>query len=192
MNLISHNHNYKIITWAVLGGTVVALSAEIVLNFLGIGMGLSSFRVKPDTLTKISTCSIIWLTISGCTSMLLGGWVAGKISCCFQYKNRIMHGLLAWGLATLITVFVTATAAGTIVGGFTNVVSGSVNNITLSADNATGNVEINSNQDAEDFSELSMAMSIAFLLSAIASMGGAAFARPEGTTEGFSDENPHL
>jgi hypothetical protein len=111
---------------AVLAGVIIGLSVEVLLNFLGVGLGLYSFNMTAISLEQMGWGALGWLAITGILAMFLGGWVMGKFCSGYSIINAIYHGLLAWGLATLITVGTTTTAAGSIIGGPIGVVSSSL------------------------------------------------------------------
>src|SRR3712207_3353091 len=68
---------------AIIAGMVAALVAQLLINLLGIGIGLSSVSVtnSADNLDA-STFSIgaaIWWTLSGIIASFFGGVVAGRL-----------------------------------------------------------------------------------------------------------------
>jgi hypothetical protein len=118
---LHHSPDYALasrVSWnAILAGVVIGLIIEALLNLLGLGLGFTAFSADSDTLAKIGTNSMIWLAISGIIAMLGGGWVAGwfaNTSCRF---NGALHGLITWGLVTLLTFMLMASAAGALIGG---------------------------------------------------------------------------
>lgn len=192
---MSHNTPFKIVTWSIIAGTAIALSAEVTLNFLGIGLGLTSVDMTASSLFKTGMGSIIWLSVSGIITMLLGGWIAGKVANHLCAKTRMLHGILAWSFATLITVMVSTSAAGVMIGGSTNVIKSSINSVgrqsiaataeyagaSDSPNTPTENTVSNKTSD-EATNNLGMAaisMFIAFVLSAFASALGAWWAEPK-------------
>ncbi len=111
------------VSWsAILAGVVLGLILEALLNLLGLGLGFTAFSADSDTLAKIRTGSMIWLAISGIIALLAGGWAAGwfaNTSCRF---NGALHGLITWGLATLLTFMLMANTAGALIGGTASLV----------------------------------------------------------------------
>ncbi len=194
MNTSIGTNNSGIAIWAILAGALVALSVEVTLNFLGIGLGLASIDMSAESLFKAGIGSIIWLSLTGIISMALGGWIAGKLTHCPCPKARALHGLLAWSLATLITVLVTTTAAGTMIGGPANIVKSSISSVgqkSISATNQYANSSATettsdkntvsnktANEATDNLGKASIAIFFAFLLSAITGMLSARYATP--------------
>ena len=115
------------ISWgAVLAGVVVALVTQLLLNMLGISIGLASFNPQtgdnPDP-TTFSIAAGIWWTISGIIASFAGGVAAGRLAGRPKESTAGWHGLIAWALTTLLIVYVLTAAAGTVIGGAYNVVS---------------------------------------------------------------------
>ena len=68
---------------AILAGVVAALVAQLLINLLGIGVGLSAVNVantadNPDAST-FSIGAGIWWTLSGIIASFFGGVVAGRL-----------------------------------------------------------------------------------------------------------------
>jgi len=111
------------ICWgAILAGVIITLAGESLLNLLGLGLGLTSFTVDMDVISNIGMGAVIWLILSGALCMFLGGWVAGRLVNSHFYVEGILHGLVAWGLATLLTFLLMATTAGALISGATSVI----------------------------------------------------------------------
>ena len=72
------------IAWgAVLAGVVVALVTQLLLNMLGLGIGIAT--LDPGTgdnpsATSLSIGAGIWWTLSGILASLAGGYAAGRLS----------------------------------------------------------------------------------------------------------------
>lgn len=129
-NDISNNHNHfhtnfpKIAWNAITVGVMISFAYEILLNFLGVGLGLTTFSGTTKMLT-IGIGAIIWIAISGILSMGVGGWFTGKLSntsCRFQL---ITNGLITWSIATIITIIISTTASSVFVGGVINIIKSS-------------------------------------------------------------------
>jgi hypothetical protein len=116
------------ISWgAIIAGVVIALAFEALLNLLGLGFGFNAFTVDANVITNIGIGSIVWLVISGVLSMFVGGWVAGRMTDLDLPLDGALHGLVAWGLATLLTFSFIATTAGALVSGMANIVGQGIN-----------------------------------------------------------------
>jgi hypothetical protein len=116
------------ISWgAVLAGVVIALTAQLLLNLLGVGIGLatvdpSAAANNPDPKT-FSIGVGIWWAVSGIIAALIGGYAAGRLSGTPKESTTGWHGLIAWAGATLVVFYLLSTALGAVVGGAYNAVS---------------------------------------------------------------------
>ena len=114
----------KRISWgAIFAGAVVAVVVGLMLNLLGLGIGLSTFDFGPsDTAKGFGIAQAVWFTISSLLSLFAGGWVAGHLAGIPRKIDGMLHGLVAWGLTTLLTVYLVSSGVGAILGGVTSVV----------------------------------------------------------------------
>lgn len=101
------------ISWgAIIAGTFTALSIQLVLSLLGIGIGL--ITLDPQTGdnpsgSAIGTGAIIWWTLTSLVSLFLGGMIAGRTAGTF---NGSLHGFVTWATVTVATVLLLSTALG--------------------------------------------------------------------------------
>ncbi len=106
---------------AIIAGVVAALVAQLLINLLGIGVGLSAVTVaggadNPDTST-FSIGAGIWWTLSGIIASFFGGVVAGRLCGAAQTNTARWHGLVTWCATTLVIFYLLTTVLGSIVGG---------------------------------------------------------------------------
>ena len=121
---------FERISWsAVFAGLILALMIQLLLSLLGTGIGLSTVdpatRETPGTET-LSIAAGIWWTISSLIALFIGGWAAAHLAGIPHRTEGIIHGLLTWGLATLLLVSLIGTAVGTLIGGAFNVLDTNV------------------------------------------------------------------
>jgi hypothetical protein len=118
------------ISWgAVLAGVVVALVTQLLLNMLGLGIGIATLDPGTGDNPSASTLSIgagIWWTLSGIIAALAGGYAAGRLSGRPKEATAAWHGLTAWALATLVIFYLLSSAVGGVLGGVYNTVSGAL------------------------------------------------------------------
>src|SRR5690554_197854 len=113
------------ISWgAVLAGTVVAIMVMMLINLLTLGFGLRSIdpATEAQPFAGLGTGTTIGMIIANVLALFLGGWVAGRLAGEVRGLEGAMHGLLTWGLVTLISVWLLTTAVGRMVGGVASVV----------------------------------------------------------------------
>jgi hypothetical protein len=103
---------------AIFAGVVMVIVTQLTLALLGGGIGLSA--VDPGEggeLKAIGIGAIAWWIISGLVAFYFGGWTAGRMAGIPRTIDGVMHGLLTWGVTTLITLFFLTSAIGAIIGG---------------------------------------------------------------------------
>ncbi len=103
---------------AVIAGTVIAVVAQVVLSLIGTGIGLSTidpmrYNGSPDA-SAFGMGVAIWWAVSSIVSLFAGGWVAGHLAGFPKKSDGALHGLLAWGLATILTAYLLASAIGSV------------------------------------------------------------------------------
>ncbi len=108
------------INWgAVFAGAALALSAQLILNMLGLALGLASFSLtdtnNPDAQT-FSTTAAAWWAISGIIAAFAGGVAAGRLSGSPKHTTAGWHGLTSWAFTTLAVFYLISSTAGAIVG----------------------------------------------------------------------------
>jgi hypothetical protein len=108
---------YPHASWGgIFAGLVLVLAWQILLNLLGLGVGLSALKTaatdgKPSEGLTLATV-IGWVVVSWFT-LAAGGYVASRLSGSFREQDGALHGLAVWALALLISVVVFTAAAGT-------------------------------------------------------------------------------
>jgi hypothetical protein len=108
------------INWgAVFAGAALALSAQLILNMLGLALGLSAFSLtdtnNPDAET-FSASAAAWWAISGIIASFLGGVAAGRLSGSPKHTTAGWHGLTSWAFTTLAIFYLIGSTAGAVVG----------------------------------------------------------------------------
>ena len=118
--------HFRKVSWgAVFAGMVIAVVVQLVLSLLGAGIGLSTIDPLRYNTPDASTFGMgagIWWVISSVVALFAGGWVAGHLSGSPDKTDAVLHGLLTWGLATIVTVYLLASILGSVVRGGASVV----------------------------------------------------------------------
>ena len=123
-----YDASVRLVSWgSVLAGTLVALMVLLLLNLLFIGIGIQSIdpATEQDPLAGLATGSLVVLIVTNVLALFAGGWVAGRLAGTPRALRRfegMMHGILTWGLLTLISFFLLSTAVGQLVSGVTSAV----------------------------------------------------------------------
>lgn len=110
----------KRISWgSVFAGVLIAIVTQIALSLLGIGIGLSTVDPKTEAnpTAGLGMGTAIWYIITSLLALFAGGWIAGRLAPTRRLFDGIIHGILAWSLVTLITLYFLTTTIGSILGG---------------------------------------------------------------------------
>jgi len=108
------------ISWgSILAGVAVALSLQLLLNLLGIGIGASTINPgQGDTPgSGLAIGAGIWFAISALISLFCGGWAAGRLAGDPARKDGMLHGFTTWSLTTILTLVMLTSAVGGLIGG---------------------------------------------------------------------------
>ena len=111
------------ISWgAVLAGVVIALVAQLILNMIGLGVGASTLDPgagadQNPSASGMTLGAALWWMVSGIIAALAGGFAAGRLSGQPKESSAAWHGLISWGLTTLVVFWLLTTAVGAVVGG---------------------------------------------------------------------------
>src|SRR3954462_8447365 len=115
------------VSWgAVFSGALIALVLQIILNMVGVGVGLSTIDVAKGDAPSAGSLSIgagIWWVVSGIVAAAIGGYIAGRLSGKASDSTTAYHGLIAWAVSTLIVVYLLSSAASGLIGGAVNAAS---------------------------------------------------------------------
>jgi hypothetical protein len=114
-------HTHRRISWAaIFAGVILAVVLQLLLSTLGAGIGLGTVNVNAGTTPDSGSIGIgagVWWIISSCIALLFGGYAAGWLAGIEIRFDGIMHGLVTWGLATLLTIYLLTSAVGGVIGG---------------------------------------------------------------------------
>lgn len=116
---------WRRVSWgAVVAGTVVAIMVMMLINLLMMGIGLQAIdpAAGGQPLAGLATGAVIGVIVSNLIALFLGGWVAGRAAGPTRGFDGALHGLLVWGLLTLLSFWVLSSAAGRVIGGVTSAV----------------------------------------------------------------------
>jgi len=109
------------VSWgAVFSGAIIALVMQMILNMLGVGVGLSTIDVAKGDAPSASSLSIgagIWWVVSGIVAAAVGGYIAGRLSGKPSQSTTAYHGLIAWAVSTVTVVYLLSSAASGLIGG---------------------------------------------------------------------------
>lgn len=109
------------VAWgAVFAGAVIGLVMQIILNMVGLGVGLSTMDIAQGDAPSAGSMSAgagIWFVVSGIVAAALGGYIAGRLSGKASHSTTAYHGLISWAVSTLTVVYLLSSAASGMIGG---------------------------------------------------------------------------
>lgn len=93
------------VSWgAIIGGSLIALAAYVILGlfFAGVGLSLTEAGVRTGTATTIA---VIANVISMVVALFIGGWVTTQLTAGETRQEAWIHGVLTWGVVTAAAIF---------------------------------------------------------------------------------------
>jgi hypothetical protein len=137
------------ISWpAIFGGAIVAASTTLVLVLVGSGLGFALVSPWPNggaSATAFTVVAGIWLIVIQWLSAGLGGYITGRLRTKWVrihthevFFRDTAHGLLAWGLATVVGAMLVASAGSSAIGTGTRAAASVTAGIAQGAGSAAG------------------------------------------------------
>jgi len=118
------------VSWgAIFAGAVTALVTQVIVNLVGVGVGLASVGTTAADNPSASAVSMgagVWFVASGLVASLAGGLIAGRLSGKTLPGAAALHGLVSWAVTTLVVLYLLTSAASGLVGGTLGTVSGAL------------------------------------------------------------------
>ena len=108
------------ISWgSVFAGLIVAIMISLVLALLGMAIGLGTVNPAQEAnpFSGLGLGAAIWWVASSLIALFFGGWVAARMAGVPRGFDGAVHGVLTWGLVTLVTFYFLGSALGRIIGG---------------------------------------------------------------------------
>ena len=119
--MLDRQHTHRRISWsAIFGGVVLVVAIQILLSLLGAGIGLQTVNVNAGSTPDASSFGIgagLWWVLSGCIALFAGGYAAAWLAGNEIRFDGMLHGLVTWGIATIVTIYLLTSAIGGIIGG---------------------------------------------------------------------------
>ncbi len=110
---------------AVFAGVVFAMVVHLLLTLLGAGIGLSTVdppaQGETPSAAAFGTGAGMWWTVSSLIALFIGGWAAGRLAGVPRKSDAALHGLLTWGVSTLLLLYFVSSTIGPVLGGVFNV-----------------------------------------------------------------------
>ena len=135
---------HKRVSWpAIFAGVVLAITVQLLLSMLGLGVGLGMVNTNVGNTPDVSSFGIgtgLWWLVSNLIALAVGGFVAAKMAGATQRGDGLLHGLVTWAIATLFTFYLLSTAVGGLIGGAYSVVGSTLSAAGSSVKAAAGPV----------------------------------------------------
>jgi ElaB/YqjD/DUF883 family membrane-anchored ribosome-binding protein len=154
---------YKKLSWgAILAGVLISLVSMLVLNLLGIGIGLASINpvAEQNAMSGIGTGAIIWWIISNLISIFAGAFIAARVAGIPLGSISIIHGVLSWCAFTLILFWLLTTTVGSIISGVGSVISQTLSTVGSGVEAIIDNPGNNQNQNMNQNQNLQSSISV--------------------------------
>ena len=114
-------HTHRRISWAaVFGGVILVVAVQLLLTLLGAGIGFGTVNVSAGTTPDASSIGIgagVWWIVSSIIALAFGGYVSAWLAGIELRWDGLLHGLITWSIATLLTIYLLTSAVGGIIGG---------------------------------------------------------------------------
>ena len=115
------SHLHRRISWAaIFGGVILVVAIQLLLSLLGAGIGLGTVNTSAASTPNAGSLGIgagIWWVVSSCIALFAGGYIAAWLAGIEIRFDGMLHGLVTWGIATLLTFWLLTSAIGGIIGG---------------------------------------------------------------------------
>lgn len=104
------------VSWgAIFAGFVVAVAVQAVWTALGLAIGLNVLPGASVQTTGIAAG--IWMICTAIISLFIGGLVTGRELGPVDRRHGAFHGIVLWGLSTLLVVWLMMRGLGAVTGG---------------------------------------------------------------------------
>ncbi|HYD99290.1 MAG TPA: PhnA-like protein [Alphaproteobacteria bacterium] len=109
------------IAWgAIFAGVVVMLALQILLNMLGLGVGIATLDPAAGdspSAASLGTGAGIWWVASNLVAVAVGGYAASRLAGAHRSRDGLWHGLVAWCVNLLISAYLVTTVLSGLIGG---------------------------------------------------------------------------
>jgi hypothetical protein len=117
------------VSWtAIVAGAIGAATVSMLLILLGSGLGMAAATWAHDGMTASTAgiVTIIWMTVVQFLASMTAGYLAGRLRskrvstrAREVYFRDTAHGILAWAIATFLTISILSTAVSSVLRGIT-------------------------------------------------------------------------
>lgn len=97
---------------AIFAGTIIGLATFVLLSLLGLWWGFAA--LEPTDASPVGAVPSVapwWIVISQILALFAGGYAAGRLAGALHKIGSLLHGASVWALATLVAVWLGASAS---------------------------------------------------------------------------------
>lgn len=103
---------------AVFAGAAVAVALWVLLQIIGMGVGLTAIRLdESGSVRSVGIGTTVSSMLAPLIAMFVGGIVGSRMAITFDAKNGAAHGFVIWSIASLAGVLAVATLIAALAGG---------------------------------------------------------------------------
>jgi hypothetical protein len=116
------------VAWsAIFAGAFVVIATELLLGMLGAGVGLGLVQPRgPPSAGNLSLAAGLWWLVSTIIAFAFGSYVAARLAGVARRYDGMLHGLVIWGVAVLVTFYLLTSAFGTAVSGAFSIIGSTI------------------------------------------------------------------
>ena len=126
--------NVRRISWgAIIAGTILVLTIQVMLGLLGLGIGLASIDPASNDTPSVSTLastSGIWAIVTVLIATFVGAWVAARLAGSPNNTDGLLHGIVTWALSSLVAVWLLTSGASAVISGAFGALGSSIQGVT--------------------------------------------------------------
>jgi hypothetical protein len=102
--LIDGDRRQPRLRWsAVFAGTVCGVGFWMLLQLLGLGIGLAAVDAgDAESLRGVGVGTTVWSLVSPLIAMFFGGVLAGKLAQTYDRNVAAVHGLVMWAITSIV------------------------------------------------------------------------------------------
>lgn len=105
------------LSWgAIWAGMVVSVACQILLALLGLAIGFGAWHPGASA-GGYGWGAALWFIVSPIVSLFLGGLVAGRLAGILKRVDGVLHGIVMWGLSTVLMAWLVTSSVGSVLGG---------------------------------------------------------------------------
>lgn len=130
----------RVIWGGVFAGVVLTFAIQLLLSLLGLGIGMTTIDPSQSGgtpgATSLSIGAGVWWTVSYMIALGVGGYVAARLAGVAIQGDGVIHGLLTWAFALLLSAWLVTTALGGLAGGAFNMLGSVASGVTQTVQQA--------------------------------------------------------